>query len=45
MSGAAGAVNTQAITVTIDDSGQVGSNQVVVYARLINANASGVTIA
>src|SRR3990167_970221 len=29
MSGAAGAVNTQAITVTIDDSGQVGSNQVV----------------
>src|SRR3990167_4655435 len=42
---AVGQAASISITVTIDDSGQVGSNQVVVYARLINANASGVTIA
>jgi hypothetical protein len=45
MSGAAGATQTFDITVTIDDSGNLGSNQVVVLAELINAEATGVTVA
>jgi hypothetical protein len=44
-SGAAGAVNTFTVAVTIDDSGNVGSNQVVVFAELLNAEATGVTVA
>lgn len=36
---------TVLIKVTIDDSGNVGSNQVVVVAECINSEASGVTIA
>lgn len=45
ISGAVGATNTFTIRVTIDDSGNLGSNQVVVLAELINAEASGVTMA
>lgn len=45
ISGAVGATNTFTIQVTIDDSGNLGSNQVVVLAELLNAEASGVTIA
>jgi len=40
-----GDVNTFDIQVTIDDSGNTGSNQVVVLAELVNAEASGVTMA
>jgi hypothetical protein len=45
ISGAVGATNTFTIQVTINDSGNVGSNQVVVLAELINAEATGVTMA
>lgn len=45
VTGAVGAVNTFTITVTIDDSGNVGSNQVMVLAELMNSEASGVTMA
>jgi hypothetical protein len=45
ISGAVGATNTFTIRVTIDDSGNLGSNQVVVFAELLNAEATGVTIA
>ena len=45
ITGAVGATNTFTIRVTIDDSGNTGSNQVVVYAELFNAEATGVTIA
>ena len=45
IAGAAGASNTFTITVTIDDSGNLGSNQVVVLAELINAEATGITFA
>jgi hypothetical protein len=45
MVGAVGATQTFTITVTIDDSGNTGSNQAVVLLELINAEASGVTIA
>src|SRR5688572_15443217 len=45
ISGAVGATQTFTITVTIDDSGNVGSNQAVVAAEVINAEATGVTIA
>jgi hypothetical protein len=44
VTGAAGASNSFTITVTIDDSGNIGSNQLVVFAELINAAATGVTI-
>ena len=44
ISGAVGAVNTFDITVTIDDSGNLGSNQLVVLAELLNAEATGITI-
>ena len=45
ITGAVGATNTFTITVTIDDSGNLGSNQLVVLAELLNAEATGVTIA
>lgn len=45
VTGAAGASNSFTVQVTIDDSGNLGSNQVVVLAELINAEATGVTIA
>lgn len=45
VSGAVGATNTFTVTVTIDDSGNLGSNQVVVVAELLNAEATGITIA
>ena len=45
ISGAVGATNTFTIQVTIDDSGNLGSNQVVVLAELLNAEATGVTMA
>lgn len=44
ISGAVGATNTFTIQVTIDDSGNTGSNQVVVIATLINAESTGITI-
>lgn len=44
MSGAVGATQTFTINVTIDDSGNLGSNQAVVMAELINGEATGVTI-
>lgn len=45
ISGASSATQTFTVTVTIDDSGNTGSNQVVAIARLLNAEATGVTIA
>lgn len=45
VSGAVGATNTFDIRVTIDDSGNLGSNQIVVMAELINAEVNGVTMA
>lgn len=45
VTGTSGIVNSFTITVTIDDSGNLGSNQLVVFAELINAATSGVTIA
>lgn len=45
VTGAVGASNTFDIQVTIDDSGNLGSNQVVVLADLINSEATGVTMA
>lgn len=45
VSGAVGATNTCDIQVTVDDSGNLGSNQVVCFVQLLNSEASGVTIA
>ena len=45
ITGAVGAVNTFTITVTIDDTGNLGASQCVVVADVINAEASGITIA
>lgn len=45
ISGAVGATNTFTIQVTINDSGNLGSNQLVVYAELLNAESTGITIA
>ena len=45
VAGAAGDPNTFTIDVTIDDSGNLGSNQVVALAELLNAEATGITIA
>jgi hypothetical protein len=45
VSGAVGATNTFTVTVTIDDSGNLGSNQVLVLAEVMNAEISGVTVA
>jgi hypothetical protein len=44
VSGANNATQTFNITVTIDDSGSLGSNQCVILAECINAESSGVTI-
>mgnify|MGYP001571168226 CR=1 FL=1 len=44
VTGAAGASNSFTIQVTIDDSGNLGSNQIVVLAEIINAEATGITI-
>jgi hypothetical protein len=44
ISGAVGATNTFTVTVTINDSGDVGSNQVVVFAELLNAESTGITL-
>ena len=45
MTGAAGATQTFTVQLTINDSGNVGSNQAVLLAELINSEATGVTIA
>lgn len=45
ITGASSATQTFDIQVTIDDSGNLGANQVVVEAELINAEATGVTMA
>jgi hypothetical protein len=45
VAGAANAENSFTIQVTIDDSGNKGSNQCVVIAELLNSEATGVTIA
>lgn len=45
VSGAVGATNTFTIRVTIDDSGNVGSNQVLAEAVIMNGEATGCTIA
>lgn len=45
ITGAVGAVNTFTITVTINDTGNLGSNQCVVVAEVVNSEADGVTIA
>lgn len=45
MTGAAGATQTFTIQLTINDSGNVGSNQAVILAEVLNAEATGVTIA
>lgn len=44
MSGAVGATQTFTVRVTVDDSGNLGSNQCVVLSELVNAEATGVTI-
>ena len=44
ITGAAGASNAFTVRVIIDDSGNLGSSQVVVIAELLNAETSGVTI-
>jgi hypothetical protein len=44
VAGAAGASNTFDITVTINDSGNLGSNQCVMYLEAMNAESSGLTI-
>lgn len=45
ISGAADASNSFTIRVTIDDSGNLGANQVVAIAELLNSETTGVTIA
>lgn len=45
IAGAVGDPNTFTITVTIDDSGNLGSNQVVAVAELLNAESTGITVA
>ena len=45
MTGAASATQTFNIQVTINDNGNTGGNQCVVYYELLNAEATGVTIA
>ena len=44
IAGAVGDPNTFTITVTIDDSGNTGSNQLVLLAQLLNAEATGITL-
>jgi hypothetical protein len=45
VSGAAGASNTFDITVTINDSGGLGSNQCLMYIEVFNAESGGLTTA
>lgn len=45
MTGANNATQTFTINVQIDDSGNVGSNQVLVLAEVLNSEATGLTIA
>jgi hypothetical protein len=45
ITGAVGAVNTFTVTITLNDSGGTGSNQLVVLAELINSEGTGVTVA
>lgn len=45
VSGAVGAANTFTIQVTINDSGNVGSNQLVLFCQLLSAETGGITIA
>lgn len=45
IAGAVGATNTFTVRVTLNDSGNLGANQVVIVAEIINAEATGVTIA
>lgn len=44
IAGAVGATNTFTVQVTIDDSGNLGGNQCVVLAELINTEATGITV-
>jgi len=44
VAGGATASNTFTVQVTIDDSGNLGSNQCVCLAELINAEATGITV-
>ena len=45
VSGGVGATNTFTIQITIDDSGNLGSNQLVLFSELLNAESSGISIA
>lgn len=45
ITGAVGDPNTFTIQVTLDDSGNLGSNQVVCSVELLNAESTGITIA
>jgi hypothetical protein len=45
VTGAVGAVNTFTVTVTLVKTGTVNDHQCVVFAELVNAEASGVTVA
>ena len=44
IAGAVGDANTFTVQVTIDDSGNLGSNQCVIMAEVINGEATGITI-
>lgn len=44
IAGAVGATQTFTVTATVNDSGNVGANQCVVGAKVLNAEATGVTI-
>ena len=44
MSGLSSATQTFTVQATVNDSGNVGANQCVVVAEVVNAEATGVTI-
>ena len=44
ITGAVGASNSFTIQVTIDDSGNLGSNQIIATAELLNSEATGISI-
>jgi len=44
LTGASSATQTFTLQATLDDSGNLGSNQIVLAVELINAEASGITI-
>lgn len=44
VTGAVGASNSFTIQVTIDDSGNLGSNQLVCFVELLNAQSTGISI-